>query len=167
MTLELSTPPHCHELTLFSEATPASPLAKPEGSAQRPIRATCGPQCAGLCKSCDPLGWLEKTLKATLPVDSMASLMTWKRTATPGGRSVSQLLPLRRAISESGYLLWRTPNAYVIYPKSNVKKLTGRTPKDPQVGLADQLGGRPNPEWVEWLMGYQAKWTDLKPLGTL
>lgn len=157
---------NCRESTLFSEATPASRLAKLDESGQRPTSATCGQQCAGSCKSCDPLGWLERTLKATLPEDSMGSLMTWKQMATPGGRSVCQLSPLRRPISESGFLLWRTPNAYVIYPKSSVKKLTGRTPADPQVGLADQLGGRPNPEWVEWLMGYPAKWTDCEPLET-
>jgi len=35
--------------------------------------------------------------------------------------------------------LWRTPNAHVVDAKSNVVKLEGRKPSDPQVGLADQV----------------------------
>jgi hypothetical protein len=60
--------------------------------------------------------------------------------------------------------MWRTPSASVIEPKSNVVKLTGRTPQDPQVGLADQVGGQLNPDWVEWLMGWPIGWTSLEPL---
>jgi len=59
---------------------------------------------------------------------------------------------------------WRTPSASVIEPKSNVVKLTGRTPQDPQVGLADQVGDQLNPGWVEWLMGWPIGWTSLEPL---
>lgn len=60
--------------------------------------------------------------------------------------------------------MWRTPSASVIEPKSNVVKLTGRTPQDPQVGLADQVGGQLNPDWVEWLMNWPIGWTSLEPL---
>ena len=35
--------------------------------------------------------------------------------------------------------LWRTPSSHIVDAKSNVKKLAGRTPKDPQVGLADEV----------------------------
>jgi hypothetical protein len=35
--------------------------------------------------------------------------------------------------------MWRTPNAGMVYPKSTVTKLDGRTASDPQVGLADQV----------------------------
>jgi hypothetical protein len=30
--------------------------------------------------------------------------------------------------------------------------------------LAVQVGGKLNPAWVEWLMGWPLEWTDLKPL---
>ncbi len=62
--------------------------------------------------------------------------------------------------------MWRTPSATVVEPKKSVVKLTGRTPQDPQVGLADQVGGQLNPTWVEWLMGWPIGWADLKPLET-
>jgi hypothetical protein len=32
--------------------------------------------------------------------------------------------------------------------------------------LGEVLGGPPNPEWVEWLMGFPVGWTDLEPSGT-
>jgi hypothetical protein len=62
--------------------------------------------------------------------------------------------------------MWRTPSSTVIEPKSSVVKLDGRTPDDPQVGLADQVGGQLNPNWVEWLMGYPIGWTDCEPSAT-
>jgi hypothetical protein len=30
--------------------------------------------------------------------------------------------------------------------------------------LAFQIGGKINPDWNEWRMGWPIKWTDLKPL---
>jgi hypothetical protein len=65
-----------------------------------------------------------------------------------------------------GRAVWRTPSGTVVEPKSSVKKLSGRTPSDPQVGLADQVGGQLNPTWVEWLMGFPLGWTDLGPSAT-
>jgi hypothetical protein len=32
--------------------------------------------------------------------------------------------------------------------------------------LATHAGGKINPDWTEWLMGWPSKWTDLRPLGT-
>lgn len=56
------------------------------------------------------------------------------------------LPPLVRLIYATGFgssppTLLRTPNSAVVDAKSNVTKLHGRTPQDPQVGLADQLKG--------------------------
>lgn len=53
---------------------------------------------------------------------------------------------------------WRTPSATITEPKSTVVKLTGRKPTDPQVGLADQVGGQLNPDWVSWLMNFPIGW---------
>jgi len=32
--------------------------------------------------------------------------------------------------------------------------------------LAGMAGGKLNPTWVEWLMGWPLEWTDCDPLGT-
>jgi hypothetical protein len=68
----------------------------------------------------------------------------------------------RSNLNDAAARMWRTPSAMVTEPKSTVVKLTGRKPTDPQVGLADQVGGKLNPTWVEWLMGWPIGWTDLK-----
>jgi hypothetical protein len=80
-------------------------------------------------------------------------------TGGPGNSGREGGLNLRTAVKQ-----WRTPSASVIEPKSNVTKLTGRTPQDPQVGLADQVGGQLNADWVEWLMAWPIGWTSLEPL---
>ena len=69
---------------------------------------------------------------------------------------------LQEPLAVAAARMWRTPSAMVTEPKSTVTKLTGRKPTDPQVGLADQVGGKLNPTWVEWLMGWPIGWTDLK-----
>ena len=43
--------------------------------------------------------------------------------------------------------LWRTPNANVIEAKTEGIKLSGRTPQDPQVGLADQVLAERRSSW--------------------
>jgi hypothetical protein len=33
-----------------------------------------------------------------------------------------------------------------------------------QARIGDVIGGRPNPNWIEWLMGWPMMWTALEPL---
>ena len=62
---------------------------------------------------------------------------------------------------------FRTPNASDGAKWSNQSQQE-REQKGQQVRLCHQLsaGGRLNPTWVEWLMGWPLAWTDLKPLET-
>lgn len=86
-----------------------------------------------------------------------------------------------------GVALWRTPSASLIDPKPEGTKLTGRTPQDPQIGIADQvmatewptpranrhgapdshgkspIRGSLNPRWVSQLMGFPTDWLDSPP----
>jgi hypothetical protein len=78
---------------------------------------------------------------------------------TAGGRKVQ--IGLENAVK-----LLPTPSSAVVEPKSSVKKLTGRTPADPQVGLADVVGGQLNPDWVCWLQGVPIGWVSLEPLAS-
>lgn len=80
----------------------------------------------------------------------------WRSGMTSEATASKNSRPLREQV------MWRTPSATVIDPKSTVVKLTGRKPTDPQVGLADQVGGALNPEWVEWLMGWPIGHTESK-----
>jgi hypothetical protein len=55
--------------------------------------------------------------------------------------------------------LWSTPTAHNAKETNAKSKMNRNTPT-----LAAQAGGKLNPMWVEWLMGWQLGWTDLKPL---
>ena len=61
---------------------------------------------------------------------------------------------------------WPTPSASFgerggkIYPKSNHDTEKAFREADPTM-----IGGKLNPQWVEWLMGWPSGWTDLKCLG--
>ena len=55
--------------------------------------------------------------------------------------------------------MWRTP---ITSQGGMLKKL----PKGRQIKLSDQVGGKLNPPWVEWLMNFPIGFTDLKPLAT-
>lgn len=52
----------------------------------------------------------------------------------------------------------------------NENRQTKRTPsqEDGNHGksLAAEVGGKPNPDWVEWMMGVPTGWTGLEPLAT-
>ena len=56
--------------------------------------------------------------------------------------------------------LWPTPTAHNAKETNAPSESERNTPT-----LAAQAGGSLNPMWVEWLMGWPLKWTDLKPLG--
>ncbi len=87
------------------------------------------------------------------------NVQNWERRKA---EKASAGINLQEPLAVAAARMWRTPSAMVTEPKSTVVKLTGRKPTDPQVGLADQVGGKLNPTWVEWLMGWPIGWTDLK-----
>jgi hypothetical protein len=51
-------------------------------------------------------------------------------------------------------------------PQSTDWKRDGKPHGHDQKDLPRILGGKPNPTWVDWLMGFPIGWTDLKPLAT-
>jgi DNA (cytosine-5)-methyltransferase 1 len=54
---------------------------------------------------------------------------------------------------------WPTPTAHNAKETNAPSESERNTPT-----LAAQVGGKLNPTWVEWLMGWPLGWTDLKPL---
>jgi hypothetical protein len=65
----------------------------------------------------------------------------------------------------AGTLLYRTASARD-YKGMSAKSWRDREDGDPTPTLPDQIGGVPNPMWVEWLMGFPLGWTDCEPSGT-
>lgn len=115
--------------------SPSRVKAKP-----RMTIGTCGPTSFASSVPDGPLQSWENRLRRRLArTGSTECLLTWKQRTTPAGRSLSQLVPSTRPTEGIACGLWRTPNAHVVDAKSNVVKLEGRKPSDPQVGLADQV----------------------------
>lgn len=90
-----------------------------------------------------PSGCLSKMYRGCYLLTLEGSLLEYCETFPKAGTMQNGILyrlpALVRRTSENGCSLWRTPNNKVIDAKASVVKLTGRTPKDPQVGLADQV----------------------------
>ena len=174
--LEQCAETNCQQLNLWSEATHASHLATLESAEDMPMSDISGLKCSDLCESSRLLGLLEKTLKATLPSDSMKSLMTWRERATPQGRLYFQLVPSVRRIRESGSLLWPTPVAQPANgtPEMFLERKRKAVAKGSKMGIcltdlqlvvvAKERGmqgrGKLNPRWLGWLMGYPDNWTE-------
>jgi hypothetical protein len=69
---------------------------------------------------------------------------------------------LRDQVQEVNRQFWPTPTAR----DKRTFKGAQRPPKSQgSEPLTVQVGGQLNPQWVEWLMGFPAGWTDLKCLG--
>ena len=123
---------------------PAAPRASrsPSRVKEKPRMTigTCGPTSFASSVPDGPLSSWENRLRRRLArTGSTECLLTWKESTTPAGRPLSRLVPSTRPTEGIACGLWRTPNAHVVDAKSNVVKLEGRKPSDPQVGLADQV----------------------------
>jgi len=80
-------------------------------------------------------------------------------------RSNGQPIQIRLVDQVSNPRLWPTPTARIW--KGGGRKMIrddGKSREDMLDWLVEQNGGRLNPMWVEWLMGWPLGWTDLKPL---
>ena len=80
-------------------------------------------------------------------------------------RSNGQPIQIRLVDQVANPRLWPTPTARIW--KGGGRKMIrddGKSREDMLDWLVEQNGGRLNPTWVEWLMGWPLGWTDLKPL---
>jgi hypothetical protein len=149
------------------EASPASRTVSLELRKGRQTPATSGRKCFELCHSCDPLGFLVKTLLASSVWRSTLCSLTWKALATPHGRLLFQLQVSEHHTEDTdfGSSLLPTPAARDYrYPNARSYKDRGGGKKGEQ--LPNVIGGPLNPEFVEWLLGYETGWTDCEPSAT-
>ena len=100
--------------------------------------------------------WATPTTMDSLPPKSEKALMREATVARPGR---SKPANLRDQVSNQH--MWPTPTAHNSKEGAYPAEYTRKTPT-----LATHAGGKLNPQWVEWLMGWPIGWTDLKPLET-
>jgi len=104
---------------------------------------------------------------------SLSEVLPWSSVILPKwgmtrSGDVFQRLNAERRIVVSGSGSWPTPVASMAKgssPGSLIRKCGRDRSRDRlDHALMAAHGGHPNPEWVEWLMGWPIGWTDLKPL---
>lgn len=97
-----------------SEGSPASLSRSLASAAATKTTAGCGPRCSGSCESCDPVGWSLRTFLASELSELTGCSKTWKRQATPAGRSwwvLTTLAPRTAGNGCSSSLVWPTATA--------------------------------------------------------
>ena len=106
-----------------------------------------------------------KTPLCLLDSGSTLSLEAWPKSGMMRSGVCYLRPPLEHPISEkgSGGYLDRlpTPIARSSFYEVNQSQMNRNSP-----GYGVMLGGRPNPDWIEWLMGWPIGWTVLQPLAT-
>jgi hypothetical protein len=155
------------DLMSYVEDTPANPSAPPVTDEAKTTRATCGRgywtplaiydlATQSWRTSEDISLWAEMLSSETLPPSGM----------TQNGTLYEQPLSAH-LIAETGCLLWPTPRAaqgetrnHTVWLRSSDK------PQNLENRVAalepSAIGGKLNPTWVEWLMGFPIGWTDLE-----
>lgn len=122
--------------------------------------------CGGTCHA-----WFAKWNQATcswrtphcsLFEELTPSLETWPRWGLMRDGECSIALNSEQIMRGKGFSsLLPTPTAHNAKEGAYPAELTRNTPT-----LAAQIGGKINPDWNEWRMGWPLKWTGLEPLET-
>lgn len=148
----------------------ASRSQSQETDAARKMTVTSGLRCLELYKNSSPLGSLVRMCLGSSIWHSTRCYLTWKTSATPGKRLLFRLAVSMPHTREKESLLWPTPStgAALCGGTGNFKTLQkmaekGLITEEERRQLSQGNGGKTNPELLEWLMGYEQKFTELLP----
>lgn len=152
--------------TSSREATRASLFPSPGSKKARQMTVTSGRQCLKLLSAQDPAGSWLRTLLVTSQWDSTKCCLTWKAKTTPRGRLLYRLVPSMPPTAATESSFWPTPNSSDFRDRGNLSmpSIQRRKRLGKQLNLSmvvSKESGALNPEWVEWLMGFPAGWTNL------
>ena len=124
--------------------------------------AAFGRKCAESLERFNLALWLSKTPRHCGSADLALSCETLPRWGIMLDGECLEFASLARIISEKGFSsTLPTPTCHNAKEGAYPAEFTRNTPT-----LAAQIGGKVNPQWNEWRMGWPIGWTDLKPLGT-
>ena len=152
-------------LTLYREVFHAKTLAQQEqAQVLTESEAECGEKWRGSFTRYDPDSCSWRTHQCLLLGDLELFSGTWPRWGLMRSGECWELPTLAHPTNERESGLsgkWPTPTAHnakegAFPAEYNRKTLT----------LAAEVGGKLNPSWVEWLMGWPLGWTDLRQLET-
>jgi hypothetical protein len=183
-------------LTLYLEASRVRTSAQPEKAQELTENdQECGSTWRGWLAKYDPDTSLWRTAQCSLLEDLNESLATLPRSGMTRNGLLWELPMLEQTTkgTESGLLpkptmqglnggsnsrkaaiargTWPTPRLSDYKGATSAEAMgkaaeRGFNPNLPEATAASVGGGKLNPTWVEWLMGWPLGWTDLKPLET-
>jgi hypothetical protein len=167
---EPSTQTESEESISSSEDFPASPGPLPGSEEARKMTVTSGRKCSELLKLYNLSGSLAKMSEILLTSQwaSSAAFLTWKASGTKPSHLLFQLAASMPRTEETGSgsapEMWPTPTASdhkgsgpTVIRKDGKNRLNDRL--DYATEQRAQGGGSLNPEFVEWLMGYEIGYT--------
>ena len=161
------------QLTLFQEVPHVSRFPSPGSEEARQMTVTSGRKCLESYENSSPLGSLVKMCLGSSIWHSTRCFLTWKRKDTKDRRLLFRLAVSMHRTSENGSPFWPTPStgAALCGGTGNFKTLEkmaekGLITEEERRELSKGNGGKTNPELLEWLMGYEARFTGLIPTPT-
>ena len=151
----------------------ASHSVLPGSAEARMMTVTSGRKCLESYENCGPLSSLVRMCLESSIWHSTKRLLTWKVKVTKSDVSLFQLAVSMPRTKGNESLLWPTPStgAALCGGTRNFKHLqefadAGIITEEERRNLSQGNGGKTNPEFLEWLMGYEQKFTDLIPTPT-
>lgn len=159
------------------QASPVSHSALPANASPKTIPVICGLKLSKPFASFDrDMSFWRMSPDCSLKVTSDEFSETWPKSFLISEGAAYRLAPLERLTRGRASGLLPTPNSGDV-PATAVKKLLptpmandAKNNAGPSrfnrktLSLDAVAGGRLNPYWVEWLMGWPIGWTDLRPL---
>jgi len=125
-------------------------------------KAGCGGRLSELLARLCPSVLRWKTPPGLFPEESTEFCGIWPRWGSMLSGAVYRRQPLALRTNGIASGLWLpTPTAHNAKEGNYPAERTRNTPT-----LGAVLGGKINPQFTEWMMGWPIGWTDLRPLGT-
>ena len=158
------------QLTLFQEDSRASHSLLPGSEEARKMTVTSGLKCCELYEKSGPLGCLVRMCLGYSIWHSTRCLLHWKTKATKSKRLLFQLVASTPRTKETASPLWPTTStgAALCGGTANFQTLKrfaelGIITEEERRNLSQGNGGKTNPAFLEWLMGYEQNFTRLIP----
>lgn len=156
------------QLTLFPVDSPANRSALPGNEEARKMTVSSGQKCSELSRKSGPLGSLVRMCLVSSVWHSTRCYLTWEPKGTKHNALLFRLAVSMPRTEETGPVLWPTICADG-YGSTGHRKLLqkmvdkGMITQEEQRRMVRGHGGKINPEFAEWLMGYTKTFTQLLP----
>lgn len=113
----------------------------------------------GMCSALTTSALRTKETESGLwPTPTTDSARERKKKYAQGGK------PLTLAVQEAEQMMHPTIYGRETFPTPRAFMYKDSTKNRGKSNLGEVVGGKLNPDWVEWLMGWPIGWTDLNPL---